>query len=282
MNLTSRTSARVGLVALLALVLYGVLSVAPATAPAPRALSGHANPLSLSSGEEIEPSIGHFVEVMGGCDAAYVGTCVVAHSAPSEDAPVMLRLRAGMVLKVASTSVTDVNGHVWHEIVFDEWIRYPKRLGDSMFVEASTVRAFVAPSIEEWSEETTASTTKRIVVSRSEQKVYAYDGEELVFWWPTSTGLSLTPTPRGDFKVYRKTPSRYMQGPLPGISDQYYDLPGVPWDLYFTKEGGTIHGAYWHDSFGTVWSHGCVNLPQDAARTLYHWAPLGTPVIVRD
>ena len=66
-----------------------------------------------------------------------------------------------------------------------------------------------------------------------------------------------------------------MQGPIPGLSDQYYDLPGVPWNLYFTEYGAVIHGAYWHDNFGQPSSHGCVNLPIDEARKLYLWADVG-------
>ena len=97
-----------------------------------------------------------------------------------------------------------------------------------------------------------------------------------------STGLELTPTPRGTFSVFKKTPSRYMQGPLPGLPYDYYDLPGVPWNLYFTHEGAVIHGAYWHNSFGSRYSHGCVNLPPDEAKKLYDWAVLGTTVIVQD
>ena len=98
-----------------------------------------------------------------------------------------------------------------------------------------------------------------------------------------STGLALTPTPRGTFTIFKKTPSRYMQGPLPNLSDQQrYDLPGVPWNLYFTQGGAVIHGAYWHDSFGARYSHGCVNLSPDNARKLYEWADLGTTVIVKD
>ena len=127
-----------------------------------------------------------------------------------------------------------------------------------------------------------APDTKRIIVDRSEQMLYAYDGMTLFMREPISTGLELTPTPRGIFTVYRKTPSRYMQGPLPGVSDQYYDLPGVPWNLYFTLQGGVIHGAYWHDNFGQPWSHGCVNLPPDKAEQLYQWADVGTSILVRD
>jgi lipoprotein-anchoring transpeptidase ErfK/SrfK len=73
-----------------------------------------------------------------------------------------------------------------------------------------------------------------------------------------------------------------MQGPIEGISTQYYDLPGVPWDLYFTNEGAVFHGAYWHDEFGKVHSNGCVNLPVAKAKELYAWADLGTQVVVRD
>ena len=98
-----------------------------------------------------------------------------------------------------------------------------------------------------------------------------------------STGLEFTPTPRGTFTVFKKTPSRYMQGPLPNLPDnQYYDLPGVPWNLYFTHGGAVIHGAYWHNSFGKPYSHGCVNLSPEDARKLYDWAELGTKVIVED
>jgi lipoprotein-anchoring transpeptidase ErfK/SrfK len=73
-----------------------------------------------------------------------------------------------------------------------------------------------------------------------------------------------------------------MQGPLPNISDDYYDLPGVPWTMYFTEGGAAIHGAYWHDKFGTQHSHGCVNLEPDTAQVIYNWADLGTKVTVRD
>ena len=98
---------------------------------------------------------------------------------------------------------------------------------------------------------------------------------------PISTGLNLTPTPLGTFTVYAMTPSRYMQGPIPGISDQVYDLPGVPWNLYFTQDGAVIHGAYWHNHFGEPWSHGCVNLSPENAKKLYYWAELGVKVTVK-
>jgi lipoprotein-anchoring transpeptidase ErfK/SrfK len=181
-------------------------------------------------------------------------------------------------LRVVGETVRE--GRTWYKIGFDEWLRYPGR-AKSLYVAADFVSTFTDPGPIELTG-TALQGDKRIIVDRSSQMLYAYEGDTLFMKQPVSTGLELTPTPRGTFHVYAKTPSRYMQGPLPGISDQYYDLPGVPWDLYFTKQGGAIHGAYWHDNFGRAWSHGCVNLSYDAAKELYAWADLGTTVVVRD
>ena len=228
-----------------------------------------------------EPVLHTFIEVMDSCDAHHGGSCVSIRSAPTSTASSALKIRTGAVLPVASSTITDASGRVWHKISFREWIRYPERMSGEWYIADEFVRRFEDVGAVDLGT-TTATTTKRILVDRSEQKLYAYEGDTLFLEVSISTGRDLTPTPRGVFTVYRKTPSRYMQGPLHGISDQYYDLPGVPWNMYFTEEGGAIHGAYWHEEFGTPWSHGCVNLPLEAAETLYYWTPLGTQVTVRD
>lgn len=237
----------------------------------------------VSEAQEPAPSapLLAFAEITGGCGADYAGACVLAHAKPSGGAPVEARLRAGMVLRVEETLETEEG--IWYKIGFDSWIRYPGRISGEWYVAAtSSVRIAEAIGEESLAGESAASSTKRIVVDRSEQKLSAYDGDALFMEAPVSTGLALTPTPRGTFSVYKKTPARYMQGPLPGISDQYYDLPGVPWNLYFTPEGGVVHGAYWHANFGKPWSHGCVNLRPEDARQLYEWAEVGTSVLIRD
>lgn len=219
-----------------------------------------------------------YIAVLEGCGPAYAGTCVRARSGPGTDYPVVMQLRRGVVLRVVGETTRE--GRTWYKIGFDEWLRYPER-ARNLYVASDFVSTFrdVGPTELEGS---APPSDKRIIVDRSSQMLYAYEGDTLFMKQPVSTGLELTPTPRGTFQVFSKTPSRYMQGPIPGISMQYYDLPGVPWDLYFTKQGGAIHGAYWHDNFGRPWSHGCVNLSYDAAKELYAWADLGTAVIVRD
>lgn len=49
-----------------------------------------------------------------------------------------------------------------------------------------------------------------------------------------------------------------------------FELRDVPWIQYFAA-GYALHGAYWHDVFGTPRSHGCVNLSPIDARYVFMW-----------
>ncbi len=226
----------------------------------------------------------HYIEITDGCGPYYdTGVCVNMRSGAGTEYPVVVRLRTGMVLKVESTTVPSQDGREWYKVIFDGELRYPERVAGDWYVavDPESVQPLQNIGDEELTKDT-PPTNKRIVVDLSAEMLYAYDGDTLFMQDPISTGLELTPTPRGTFSVYKKTPSRYMQGPIPEVSDQYYDLPGVPWNLYFTVGGAVIHGAYWHNHFGEPWSHGCVNLAPQEAKKLYEWADVGTKVIVRD
>lgn len=223
----------------------------------------------------------HYIEIIDGCGPYYnASPCVNMRAGPGIFFPVVARLRTGVVLKVEGIVIEDVRS--WYKVIFDGDIRYPERiLGDWYVAVDSRSVLPLENSGDEELKKNTPPTKKSIVIDLSQEMLYAYDGRELFMQQAISTGLDLTPTPRGVFRVYKKTPSRYMQGPIQGISTQYYDLPGVPWNLYFTKDGAVIHGAYWHDHFGEPWSHGCVNLPPPQAKELYLWADIGTAVTVR-
>jgi lipoprotein-anchoring transpeptidase ErfK/SrfK len=86
-----------------------------------------------------------------------------------------------------------------------------------------------------------------------------------------STGVAGWRTAVGEFAIRAKVNSQTMSGP------GYY-LPNVQYVMYFYG-AVAIHGTYWHDNFGHPMSHGCVNLPMDAAGWLYKWASIGTPVV---
>lgn len=113
-----------------------------------------------------------------------------------------------------------------------------------------------------------------IEVDISEQTLRAWEGDQLVFETLVSTGRPETPTVAGTFAVQSKLDSQRMRGPG-------YDLPDVPAVMYFFLNYA-IHGAYWHDDFGQVMSHGCVNMEPDEAAFLFQWAEIGTPVHVHD
>jgi hypothetical protein len=228
----------------------------------------------------IEKVLFAYVEVTHGCGPYFQEECVNVREGPGEDYPITARLRNGMVLKVGGK--VERSGRTWYKIVFNEWIRYPERMTKSWYVAGDFVEVLMDEGDKDQQSATIGSSTKYIVVERGKQKLRAYDGETLFMEEPISTGRDLTPTPRGTFTIYKKTPSRYMQGPILGVTDKYYDLPGVPWNLYFTNEGAVIHGAYWHDNFGKPSSNGCVNLTSEMAKKLYLWADVGTRVIVRD
>ncbi len=117
---------------------------------------------------------------------------------------------------------------------------------------------------------------KFILVDISDQWLYAYQDGQLVFTAPVSTGMDGFNTPIGSFSIFWKYRVQTMR-------NYNYVVPNVPHVMYITYSGVALHGTYWHNEFGTGarLSHGCINLPLDAAAWLYNWAPLGTPVQVR-
>jgi hypothetical protein len=230
----------------------------------------------------VEKMLFEYIEVVDGCDIHYEGECLLARSGPGTDFPVVARLRNHMVFKIMGSVERD--NHIWYKVFFDEWIRYPERVKGDWYVAGDYVKVVLDEGIltSDDASEKRGANNKRIVVNRTSQTLTAYEGDVTYMETLISTGLELTPTPSGTFTIFRKTPTRYMQGPIPGVAEQYYDMPGVPWNLYFTHGGAVIHGAYWHDSFGSRYSHGCVNLLPEDAHLLYIWADLGTEVIVMD
>ncbi|MFW5772080.1 MAG: L,D-transpeptidase family protein [Phototrophicaceae bacterium] len=113
---------------------------------------------------------------------------------------------------------------------------------------------------------------RSILVDTTAQRIYAYEDGQLVRSHLVSTGRPETPTVKGDYRVYIKLRTDDMSG------DDYF-LPDVPYTMYF-YQGYAIHGTYWHNSFGRVMSHGCVNLPIDEAEWFYNFASVGTLVRV--
>ncbi|OGG11997.1 hypothetical protein A2Z00_04460 [Candidatus Gottesmanbacteria bacterium RBG_13_45_10] len=123
---------------------------------------------------------------------------------------------------------------------------------------------------------TTSPTDKRIEVNLAAQRVYAFDGNRMVYSFLVSTG-KWAPTPTGEFRIWAKVRSQLMSGG--NIHDEtYYYLPNVPYVMFFANDevaksrGFSLHGTYWHHNFGHPMSHGCINMRISDAQLLYNWA----------
>jgi lipoprotein-anchoring transpeptidase ErfK/SrfK len=117
----------------------------------------------------------------------------------------------------------------------------------------------------------------RIDVNLRTQYMIVYQGTNVLGRSYVSTGRPGFDTPTGTYYINRKVLVKDMSGVLGG---EYYHVRDVPHVMYFTNRGHAIHGTYWHNNFGYVMSHGCVNLPQGFASWLYGITPLGTRMTI--
>jgi lipoprotein-anchoring transpeptidase ErfK/SrfK len=119
---------------------------------------------------------------------------------------------------------------------------------------------------------------KYVLVSISEQHLYAYENGQLVYSFVASTGMGNS-TRAGSFRVLDKIPSAY----------------GANWNIWMPNwlgiywSGSLENGIHalpilpggarlWAGFLGTPISYGCVVLGVDEATQLYDWAEVGTPV----
>jgi hypothetical protein len=117
-----------------------------------------------------------------------------------------------------------------------------------------------------------------IDIDITKQMLVAYEGSRPVYVTLVSTGKKGTneepfETPTGRFRVRSKQITSNMDGAT--ATDGNYAIQDVPWVMYF-QGSYALHGAFWHESFGSTRSHGCVNLGATDARWLFYWA---TPFI---
>ena len=122
---------------------------------------------------------------------------------------------------------------------------------------------------------------KYILVDISEQHMYVYEGDALIYSFVASTGIN-NATRAGTFAVQSKIPNAY----------------GATWNIWMPN----WLGIYWSGSLengihalpilpngATLWagylgrpvSYGCVVLGTYESQLLYEWAEIGTPVQIQ-
>lgn len=134
---------------------------------------------------------------------------------------------------------------------------------------------------------------RRIVVSLSQQKLWAYDGRKLLWSSLVTTGNRALPTPVGTYHIMAKLHPFTFHSPWPKTSPYYYKPSKSQYAMLFREGGYFIHDASWRSNFGPgsnaqlgtpgsnfTGTHGCVNVPPNIAHDLFGWSQLGTVVQV--
>jgi hypothetical protein len=124
-------------------------------------------------------------------------------------------------------------------------------------------------------------TRKWIDISINQQTLVAYVGTKPVYATLVSTGRgglgdpeTAQATIRGTFMIHTKHVTSTMDGE--DDKSDSFNLLDVPFVQYFHK-GFALHGTYWHDEFGKIRSHGCVNLAPIDAAWLFEWTDPAVP-----
>lgn len=126
---------------------------------------------------------------------------------------------------------------------------------------------------------------KRITVSRSQQRMWAYENGQVVFDWPVSTGIPSSPTAPGVFQVQSHELNAYADQwdlYMPHFIGFYHPGPNVEVMNGFHGFPTSASGGYllWTDDLGRPATYGCVLLSLENAATLYAWAEEGVVVEV--
>ena len=148
-------------------------------------------------------------------------------------------------------------------------------MGKTVTATDSTIYALQETQAVLGTSDSANPTNKHLYVDLGRQRLYAFEGNTLVYNFPVSTG-KWWPTPTGEFKIWIWL--RYTRMSGGNTADgTYYNLPNVPYTMYFYNNsipkwrGFGIHGAYWHDNFGHPMSHGCVNMKEEDVAQIYSW-----------
>lgn len=131
-----------------------------------------------------------------------------------------------------------------------------------------------------------------ILVSLTQQWLWAYQDGKMVFATPVTTGMPYLWTPQGMFPITVKRTDQMFYSPWPPGSPFYYTPQHVNYEMLFREKGFYIHDAPWRHAFGPgtevphtspdgtqeTGSHGCVEVVTPAAAWLYNWAAIGATV----
>jgi lipoprotein-anchoring transpeptidase ErfK/SrfK len=135
-------------------------------------------------------------------------------------------------------------------------------------------------SLITFAENKDAASLKFILVDVDSQRLAAIEDYRAVYIFHAVTGRPGKETTTGKYKIFKK---------YEDYTSKTYDVP-MPYSMFFSEDGKAIHGTEWatlrsylHTYINeSVGSQGCVGLTEEDAKTLFAWAPVGTPIVILD
>jgi lipoprotein-anchoring transpeptidase ErfK/SrfK len=132
---------------------------------------------------------------------------------------------------------------------------------------------------------TADSFAETIVINRSLNRLYLYDGMKLTRTFSVATGQSIYPTPRGNWHIVVKWKNPWW---YPPVQDEWAKglkpVPPGPKNPLGTRwmgldaPGVGIHGTDEPGSIGYSASHGCIRMQVPDAEWLFEHVDIGTEV----
>ncbi len=126
---------------------------------------------------------------------------------------------------------------------------------------------------------------KRIVISLSQQRMWAYENGQLKWEWVVSTGIASSPTSPGVFQIQSHFDNAYAGNWdlwMPYFMGIYQPVPTLDFMNGFhgfpTRGGSQL---LWTNSLGTRVTYGCILLSNTNAQLLYTWAEQGVIVDIQ-
>lgn len=125
---------------------------------------------------------------------------------------------------------------------------------------------------------------KRLVVSISDQYLWAYQNGQVIWEYPISTGIADSPTSPGVFQIQTHEIEAYANSwdlYMPYFMGIYRPAPHIDFMNGFhgfpTRDGSNL---LWTNSLGKPATYGCVLVGNNVAEQLYNWAEEGVIVEV--
>ncbi len=176
-------------------------------------------------------------------------------------------------------------GESFSSIGRDYGIPYPWVQAANPGVETLSVgQAIVVPSPDEMLPLPVVE-NKRIVVSISQQRMWAYEDGALKWEWAASTGIDDSPTSPGIFQIQSHEPNAYAGNWdlwMPHFMGIYRPVPTS--DFMNGFHGFPTRGnsqLLWTGDLGRKVTYGCVLVSSENAQLLFDWAEEGVVVDVQ-